>query len=409
MTVVMVVPYFPKLSESFLVDKLVGLLRKGWDVHVACEMTNEHEWKSFESVPERTQLRACVHTEWISTPRIVPVLLMPFCLIRCFMANPVGTVRYLSMGIRRFRSDVFRRLYLDANIIILKPDILHFEFGAQARGRMHLKQILNCRIVVSFRGYDLNYHGLENSDHYDEVWQRADVLHLLGEDLWQRAQQRGCPPDENHVLIPPAVDPAFYHPNGRVYESHIGTADRPLRILSVGRLSWVKGYEYAMHAIRLLVDQGIASEYRIVGDGDYLEPLSFCRYQLGLESAVELLGSMDRNAVRTQMLRADVFLHAAVSEGFCNVVIEAQSVGLPVVCTDAGGLPENVRDGETGFVVPRRRPAALAEKLALLGADSELRHRMGVAGRHRTLTHFQSDRQISAFDQLYRSLSGDHQ
>ena len=79
-------------------------------------------------------------------------------------------------------------------------------------------------------------------------------------------------------------------------------------------------------------------------------------------------------------------------------------MGIPVVCTDAGGLPENVVDGVTGFIVPRRDPAALAEKLAILAEDGALRHRMGAAGRKRVETHFRMEDQLDAFEDFYASL-----
>ena len=85
-----------------------------------------------------------------------------------------------------------------------------------------------------------------------------------------------------------------------------------------------------------------------------------------------------------------------IEEGFCNAVIEAQAMELPVVTSDAGGLPENVEDGVTGFVVPRRNPAALADKLALLARDPALRRRLGCAGRARATARFDLDRQAEA-------------
>jgi colanic acid/amylovoran biosynthesis glycosyltransferase len=104
------------------------------------------------------------------------------------------------------------------------------------------------------------------------------------------------------------------------------------------------------------------------------------------------------------MRDADVLLHAAVSEGFCNAVMEAQAMELPVVCTDAGGLPENVADGESGFVVPRRDPAALSAKLEELARDFELRRRMGKAGRRRVLEKFQLSDQLDRFERLYEQV-----
>ncbi len=104
------------------------------------------------------------------------------------------------------------------------------------------------------------------------------------------------------------------------------------------------------------------------------------------------------------MAWAHVFLHPAVSEGFGNAVLEAQAMQLPVVCSDAGGLAENVSHGESGFVTPRRDPAALAEMLALLAAEPALRRQMGQAGRLRVETHFQLEQQISAFENFYQTL-----
>jgi colanic acid/amylovoran biosynthesis glycosyltransferase len=106
------------------------------------------------------------------------------------------------------------------------------------------------------------------------------------------------------------------------------------------------------------------------------------------------------------MLAADVFLHPAVSEGFCNAVIEAQAMTLPVVCSDADGLAENVAHGRTGFVVPRRDPDALAAPLIELAADRALRRRIGRAGRERVLSRFTLPDQIRAFDTFYRSVLG---
>jgi colanic acid/amylovoran biosynthesis glycosyltransferase len=398
---VLLAPSFPKLSETFIASKFVGLLGGGWDVHVACGQLNRAAWKDVGLPEITTGLRRRVHASWPVRPRWLAVLLTPVALLACLTCAPRQTARYLRGGWRRFGLDVLRRLYLDAELIRLRPDLIHFEFGSLAPERMYLKELLNCRVVVSFRGYDLNYVGLDQPGYYQPVWDGADALHLLGEDLWQRAQRRGCPADKRHVLIPPAIDVNVFTPNKQHNRDYAG---RPLRILSVGRLDWRKGYEYSLQAIRMLFDQGVPCEYHLLGGGEYLEALSFARHQLGLDGEVELLGAQPHQVVRTQMAWADVFLHAAVSEGFCNAVIEAQAMSLPVVCSDAGGLPENVADGVTGFVVPRRNPRALADKLAQLAGDPGLRQRMGQAGRERVLRCFRLDDQIAAFEQLYREV-----
>ena len=82
-------------------------------------------------------------------------------------------------------------------------------------------------------------------------------------------------------------------------------------------------------------------------------------------------------------------------------------MSVPVVCSDADGLSENVSDGETGFVVPRRDPTAQADKLAILASDADLRRRFGSAGRERALSHFQIADQIRAFENLYSVVIAD--
>lgn len=398
----MIVPTFPKSSETFIVSKFLGLLESGMDVHIVCQKSEETEWKRFPQMQGRADLRNRVHVTAPTHSQLRAAFAMPVVVGQSLARNMHQTSCYLRHGLQGIK-----RTYLDAELLRLQPDIIHFEFGALAVGRMYLKEWLGCRIVVSFRGYDLNYSGLENSDHYREVWTEADALHLVSEYLWRQAQYRGCPLKKKYAVIPSAIDIAAFHPDKRLEANEVGTKNRPLRLLSVGRLEWVKGYEYAIEAVARLHQQGTVCEYTIVGGGNYLEPIAFARHQFGLSDVVRLLGTQSRSEVFTQMQQADVFLHAAVSEGFCNAVIEAQAMGLPVVCTDAGGLPENVLDGETGFVVPRRNPQAMAEKLAILARDPSLRQRMSEAGHLRASTHFRLQDQISAFVQLYSDIMSD--
>jgi len=293
-------------------------------------------------------------------------------------------------------------MYLDAELVVLGPDLVHFEFGALAVGRTHLKDLMGTSIVVSFRGHDLDYVALDSPDYYAEVWRYADGVHCLGEFLWTRAQERGCPSHKLKALIPPAVDVGGAPPPSKSPPARWGTPERPLRILSVARLYWTKGYEFALQAVRRVRDAGVNLEYKIAGSGPYAEAIMFCSHQLGLSSCVEFLGDVRPEEVRRLMRWADVYMHASVEEGFSNAVLEAQCAGLPVVCTDAGGLPENVDDQVTGFVAPRRDPTALAEKLMVIVRNPELAKRMGRTGRQRVEAHFGVDQQIERFVAFYQ-------
>ena len=401
--IVLFVEVFPQLSETFIVNTFRGLYERGLDVHVVCTESKRQMWEKFPLLEQNQEFRNRVHVSWPHRPLWLAILLLPIILLRSLFFQPRLTIEFLKRGYRLLGLKVLRSFYLNSELILLSPEMVHFEFGSLAAGRTYLADLLNSKFVVSFRGYDLNFVAVEQPDFYSDVWDKADALHFLGEALWQRARQRGCPADKSKVLIPPAVDATFFHCSRQI-SSRVGTDARPFRILSVGRLEWKKGYEYTLEAVKLLLERGLDCEYRIVGNGSDMEELSFIYHQLGLAGKVSFLGACSHNDVRDQMLWADVLVHGAVSEGFCNAVLEAQSMELPVVCTDAGGLPENVVDGSTGFVVPRRSAVKMADKLEILAGDPALRRSMGQAGRARVIERFGIEAQIDQFLEMYEKL-----
>jgi hypothetical protein len=221
--------------------------------------------------------------------------------------------------------------------------------------------------------------------------------------MWARAIERGCPDERPHVVIPDAVDVDTLQPPDRS-GLHALSAERPLRLLSVGRLHWKKGHEIALAAVAQLRQRGVEIEYRIVGDGEHREPTEFAVADLGLGEYVQLLGALDATAVREQLAWADVLVHPSLTEAFGVAVAEAQAMGLPVVCTDVGGLPENIEHGVTGFAVPRRDPSALAAALKTLAEDTALRLRMGQAARRRAEQELDHRVQLDRFEAVYRDL-----
>jgi colanic acid/amylovoran biosynthesis glycosyltransferase len=235
------------------------------------------------------------------------------------------------------------------------------------------------------------------------LYQYVDGYHFISEYLRQNTYCLGLDRSVPTWLIEPAVDlKLFTPPTPRA----LRPGGAPLRIISVARLAWQKGYEFAIDAVARVHQAGIPVEYQILGEGDYEEPIRYAARQWGLleNGVVKFRGAVRREDVVRYLAESDVMLHPALEEGFCNAVIEAQAMELPVVASDAGGLPENVEDGVTGFVVPRRNPDALAEKLILLARDPALCLQMGKAGRERALTRFDLTRQVEAFITLYQAL-----
>jgi colanic acid/amylovoran biosynthesis glycosyltransferase len=399
--IVLVLQAFPKISETFIVRKFAGLVNKGWDVDIVCQ--HQENWDPFPELKKIPNVRHKIHQNWPHRPRWWAAGLISLALIRCLISAPAETIRYLRYGWPKWEWKTLRNLYLDAEIVCLKPDIVHFEFGPLAVSRTYLKYILNCSIVVSFRGYDLNFVGLEDPNYYQEIWKESTIVHFLGKDLRERALDRGCPVEKPYVLIPPAIQLEEFKPVQKDI-LQLGSAGRPLRILSVGRLHWKKGYEYALQAVQSVILGGIHCEYRIIGKGEHKEAILFARRQFGLENSVKLIGEIPHLRVIEELQWADIFVHAAVSEGYCNAVLEAQAMKLPVVCTDADGLSENISDNKTGFVVRTRDPNNMANKIAYLANSPETRCRMGEEGRKRVENCFQMDDQISAFGEVYKKI-----
>jgi glycosyltransferase involved in cell wall biosynthesis len=170
----------------------------------------------------------------------------------------------------------------------------------------------------------------------------------------------------------------------------INGASGPVEIVSVGRLVPKKGFADLLHACQRLKSTGtpdIPFRLRIYGDGPLRAELTALRDRLGLCEEVELVGERTGDEVLRAYQRADIFaLTPCVTDdgdrdGVPNVVVEAMACGLPVVTTDAGGIPEAVRHGVNGLVAAPRDVATLVGHLADLVADAALRRALGEAGR----------------------------
>jgi colanic acid/amylovoran biosynthesis glycosyltransferase len=397
MRITFVVSEFPSLSETFVIAKYEGLFKLGWDFQIICDRS---EGKKRNLYPNSAALFKRTQVNWPGKPLLLVPFFFLLALIECLTMNPGGTLRYIKRALPLMKTGVFRTFYQDARVIASNPDILHFEFGALAAGQIHLKDLLGCAVTVSFRGYDIHFAGIDRENFYGEVWRKADRLHFNSNELRQQALKRGCPADIPFEIIRPAVDVNFFCPPENERDG-----EGPVRILSVGRLVWKKGYEYALEAIKLLIDQGVQCEYYIAGSGDHLKAVLHARQQFGLEAHVHMLGALRREEVREQLAKADVFLHPSLTEGFSNVILEAQAMRLPIVCTDVGDAHVSVEERVTGFILPCREPKMMAEKLALLASDGELRRKMGRAARERAIRLFNQEQQIRNHDRFYRAVA----
>ena len=133
--------------------------------------------------------------------------------------------------------------------------------------------------------------------------------------------------------------------------------------------------------------------------------LRFSIHQLGLTNCVSLLGKQSHQQVAQQLQAHALYLQPSLQEGFCNAVLEAQAAGLLCVVTDAEGLQENVLHGETGLVVPKRNPQAIADAIQEIIAWPEEQRQVTIRrAQERVRREFNLPDQIEKFDRFYTAV-----
>jgi glycosyltransferase involved in cell wall biosynthesis len=175
------------------------------------------------------------------------------------------------------------------------------------------------------------------------------------------------------------------------------SADRQLRLITVGRLHPSKGHDLLLRALRRLVDgqkqRGDAAtdlSLRIIGSGAQRDELESLTRELGLTSQVQFLGSLSEDQVIEQMADADVFVLASHAEPLGVVYMEAMAMEVATIGTAAGGVGEIITDGVDGLLVPPGDEHRLADAIQRLIDDPPLRRRLAKAGRQTIMRSFDS-------------------
>ncbi len=171
---------------------------------------------------------------------------------------------------------------------------------------------------------------------------------------------------------------------------------------AVGRLETQKGYDLLLRAFALLGDQQPQARLVLIGDGGERARLEALARDLSIADRVILSGY--RYAASGFMTQFDVFASASKWEGLPLALIEAMSVGRPVIATRVGGVPEVVVDGETGLLTPNGDVERFAERLEQVVADPALRERLGRNARARYRTLFTVERMVGDTEDLYLTL-----
>lgn len=181
-------------------------------------------------------------------------------------------------------------------------------------------------------------------------------------------------------------------------------------IATTGRLVEKKGIEYSIRAVASLAKDYPNLEYNIIGDGDLREYFQQLIQELNIGHIVKLLGWRQQQQIIEILDNSQIFIAPSVTakdgnqDAPVNTLKEAMAMGLPVIATDHGGIPELVEDGFSGFLVPERDAAAIAEKLSYLIEHPENWVAMGKAGREYVEKHYDMEKLNAKLIEIYQQV-----
>ena len=398
--------YFPLPSETFVLRQVLDLLARGVDVQVFAaapppgaprpqawhEHALERRFHPRQAPTDPAGLALALARRVARAPRSVQ--------------GALGLASLRELG-WRMRPSVPRALSQLDLIAAGRFDVVHAHFGHWGVPLAALRATQpKLRIVTTFHGYDVTVApGLHGYGMYRRLFQVGDRFTVNSRYLWRRLIALGCPEDRMTQLRMGVSSSEFQcTPRRR-------TPGEPLRLISIGRLAPMKGFEYAISAVAELARAGHDVRYRIVGDGELKSRLEAQIAQLGLGERVTLLGALPHEAVRRELASGHLFLlpsayaPAGQVETQGVVVQEAQASGLPVLVSQIGGVAEGMIDGETGFAFQPESPAAIVQAVEKALSRERDWPEMGRRGRQLVEELFDSQRLADDLLQIYQSIS----
>ncbi len=204
----------------------------------------------------------------------------------------------------------------------------------------------------------------------------------------------------NVDVLPFGVDVEAFQP----IKPPMRTASGPYRVGFFKGFREVYGPAYLIQSIPLVLAQIPNTRFELVGDGTQLSCCQEMASDLGVNSSIDWIPRQPHRELPKLISRWDVTVIPSVQEAFGVAALESSAMEVPVVASDVGGLRDTVRDGQTGLLVPPRSPEALADALIRVLQDSDLRRRMGRAGREMVEREYDwrdlHDRWIKFYEQV---------
>ncbi|MBW4665692.1 MAG: glycosyltransferase [Chroococcus sp. CMT-3BRIN-NPC107] len=387
MKVAFIVWEFPSLSETFILNQIVGLIERGHEVDIfACNGSSVNFSKCHPDVEKYQLLNRTYYPPKRSSSRWSRFLKGVELLVTNYSKNPLSLTNSLNVFKYGKKAASLQLLYLSIPLLANKEsyDIIHCQFGTTGLIGMSLRDtgILKGKLVTSFRGSDISKYVQKFGDKvYNQLFSKGDFFLTNCEYFKHRLVKLGC--QENKIcVLRSGIDCSQF-----IFTLHAPPPDGRIRVVTTGRLVEKKGIEYSIRAVAKLKTIHPNIEYQIIGDGPLRQDLEQLIQELDVGNTVTILGWKQQQELIEILNNSHILIATSVSssdgdqDAPVNVLKEAMAIGLPVIGTQHGGIPELITDGVSGFLVPERDVDTLAEKLSYLIEHPEIWAAMGRAGR----------------------------
>jgi colanic acid/amylovoran biosynthesis glycosyltransferase len=396
---------FPTVSETFVLNQIVGLIDLGHDVHIfagnAGGNAKIHGLYEKYNLTERTTYYGMPKNKILRIIKAIPLIIRYTPTHYNVILRSLNIFRYgtpsISLGL----------LFMSIALLERGPfDILYCQFGTIGPSAVLLNQISssNCKIVVSIRGYDVTTYLKKHPGIYRSLFREGNLFLPVCEFLKERLIQEGCV-ESKIVVHYDGIDCSKFG-----YLKRQRVSGEPIKVLTIARLVEKKGVAFAIEAVSRLLSKGEKIDYTIAGDGVLREDLQHLIVRMGIVGQVRLVGSKTHDEVKVLLEESHVLVAPSLTsesgdqEGIPNVIKEAMASGLPVISTLHSGIPELVTDGVSGLLVPERDATAVAEALAYLISHPEVCNKMGEAGRMQVEQKFDTNALNKKLEELWLGL-----
>lgn len=401
-----IVSRFPKLSETFILREMIALEKSGWEVCLYPIILEKTKLVHAEAQP---WLQRLSHYPWLSGKVIRANLALlfrsPFKYLSLWTQVILGNIK--SPGF------LIRAIMLFPKSVLIAEDLqekkvthIHAHFAthpAMAAWIMHQISGISYSITVHAHDIYVNRSMLE-----PKLRNASFIVAISDFNREFLARHYGDWVREKIKIVHCGIDTEVYSN----LSGSGGSVTGKKTLVSIGSLQPYKGMQYLVNACAILKERGVSFVCKIIGEGEERKHLSELIARHGLEDHVELLGAKRQDEVAGLLREASCYVQPSVitetgkMEGIPVAMMEAMATNLPVIASKLSGIPELVRHGETGYLVPPGESQALADAIEYVLTHSAETSQIAASGRGMVRAEFDIYKNVNQLAELFSQKAG---